>query len=204
MVIQLDQNIIKEKGLSIHEIILLLFFNYEQASAQVINDLLLKGFLKRTSIQEITKKGIKFRLTPDGQNILSSCLVDSKKPIAIKIDTERLSNLAKELKNIFPKGKKAGTNTYWSEGNALIIKRLKSFFEKYNTDYTDEQILKAAKSYVQSFNGDYRFMRVLKYFIFKEEKGADGKVESTSDLITKIDNFEEKDTENPNWINTLR
>ena len=78
------------------------------------------------------------------------------------------------------------------------------FFKKYGADYTDEQIIQATKSYVESFNGDYRFMRVLKYFIFKEEKGADGMVESTSDLINRIDNAGQEDTENNNWMNAVR
>lgn len=204
MIIQLDQDSIKEKGLTLSEAVLLLFFNYEQASAQVINNLMDKGLLKRTSVQEIVKTGVKYRLTADGEAILTSCLVNSKSPISVEVEAERLSNLAKRLKEIYPKGRKEGTNSYWTEGNALIIKRLKLFFKKYGTDYTDEQIIQATQSYVESFNGDYRFMRILKYFIFKEERGADGMVESTSDLINRIENAGQEDTEDSNWINMVR
>ncbi len=204
MIIQLDQDSIKEKGLTLSEAVLLLFFNYEQASAQVINNLMDKGLLKRTSVQEIVKTGVKYRLTADGEAILTSCLVNSKSPVSVEVEAERLSNLAKRLKEIYPKGRKEGTNSYWTEGNALIIKRLKLFFKKYGTSYTDEQIIQATQSYVESFNGDYRFMRILKYFIFKEEKGADGMVESTSDLINRIENAGQEDTEDSNWINMVR
>lgn len=204
MITQLDHDSIKTKGLSLPEAVLLLFFNYEQASAQVIHDLMQRGLLKRTSVQEITKTGVKYRLTSEGEAVLQSCLIASEKPKHIEVETERLSKLAKCLKEIYPKGRKEGTNTYWTEGNALIIKRLKLFFKKYGADYTDEQIIQATKSYVESFNGDYRFMRVLKYFIFKEEKGADGMVESTSDLINRIDNAGQEDTENNNWMNAVR
>lgn len=204
MITQLDHDSVKAKGLSLPEAVLLLFFNYEQASAQIINDLMDKGLLKRTSVQEVTKTGIKYRLTSEGEAILTSCLVNSEKPKSVEVEAERLSNLAKRLKEIYPKGRKEGTNSYWTEGNALIIKRLKLFFKKYGTDYTDEQIIQATQSYVESFNGNYRFMRVLKYFIFKEEKGADGMVESTSDLVSRIDNAGQEDTENDNWMNMIR
>lgn len=204
MITQLDHDSIKVKGLSLPEAVLLLFFNYEQASAQVINDLMDKGLLKRTSIQEVTKTGIKYRLTSDGEAVLTSCLVNSEKPKSVEVEAERLSNLAKRLKEIYPRGRKDGTNSYWTEGNALIVKRLKLFFKKYGTDYTDEQIVQATKSYVKSFNGNYRFMRILKYFIFKEEKGADGMVESTSDLVSRIDNAGQEDTENDNWMSMIR
>lgn len=204
MITQLDHDSVKAKGLSLPEAVLLLFFNYEQASAQVINDLMDKGLLKRTSVQEVTKTGIKYRLTSEGEATLTSCLINSEKPKSTEVEAERLSNLAKCLKEIYPKGRKEGTNSYWTEGNALIIKRLKLFFKKYGTDYTDEQIIQATQSYVESFNGNYRFMRILKYFIFKEEKGADGMIESTSDLISRIDNAGQEDTENDNWMNIVR
>ena len=112
--------------------------------------------------------------------------------------TDRRQRLieGKMLKEIFPKGKKDGTNLYWSDGVALIEKRLKVLFKKYETRYPDEEILDAAKRYVESFNGDYRFMKVLKYFLFKDEKGAAGKVEESSELINYIENKGEETISN--------
>lgn len=206
MVVQLDYDNARTNRLTAQETALLLFFSYEQPSAQTINDLMDRGLIKRTSIQEITKTGVKYRLTTEGQAILNSCLTCSDKVVNtdVEVKAERLSNLAKQLKEIFPKGRKEGTNSYWTEGNALIIKRLKLFFKKYGNIYTDEQILDAARSYVSSFDGNYRFMRVLKYFIFKEERGADGMVESTSDLVSRIENAGEENTENNNWMDSVR
>ena len=139
MTIQLDKESIRTNRLSLPEAVLLLFFNFEQAEAQVLNDLLDKNLLKRTSIQEVTKTGVKYRLTAEGESVLKSYYLSNEKPI--EVETERLSNLARQLKEIFPKGKKEGTNNYWAEGNALIIRRLKLFFKKYGSDYTDEQIV---------------------------------------------------------------
>ena len=76
--------------------------------------------------------------------------------------------------------------------SCLIVKDLNNY-QKYEI-YTEEQIIKAAKKYVESFNGDYRYMKLLKYFIFKEEIES-----STSDLLTYIENAEEESDLKNNW-----
>ena len=107
---------------------------------------------------------------------------------------------------LFPKGKKPGTTQYWTEGTSLIVKRLKVFFKKYG-EYTDEQILSAAERYIKSFNGNYSYMRVLKYFILKDERKSDeeGKliVQQVSDLATFIENAEDLDPVRNDWTSNL-
>ena len=112
--------------------------------------------------------------------------------------------MATRLKEIFPKGKKDGTNYYWADGVALIVRRLKLFFKKYGNTYTDEQIIQATEKYVQGFNGNYQYMRLLKYFILKEKIGAAGEVEGDSELISYIENFGQEDTLSNDWASTLR
>ena len=75
--------------------------------------------------------------------------------------------------------------------------------KKYGTTYTDEQILTAAKEYVASFNGDYRFMKLLKYFIFKEKVGANREIEPESELMTYIENAGQEDLNN-GWLTEIR
>lgn len=133
---------------------------------------------------------INIKLTQEGVDFIEEVIVDSEIPDS----TKKLMELATELKNIFPKGRKEGTNFYWSDGVILIVKRLKIFIKKYGDIYTKEQIIKAAKKYVESFNGDYRYMKLLKYFIFKEETES-----STSDLLTYIENAEEESDLKNNW-----
>lgn len=133
---------------------------------------------------------INIKLTQEGVDFIEEVIVDSEIPDS----TQKLMKLATELKNIFPKGRKEGTNLYWADGVALIVKRLKIFIKKYGDTYTEEQIIKAAKKYVESFNGDYRYMKLLKYFIFKEETES-----STSDLLTYIENAEEESDLKNNW-----
>lgn len=202
MIIQIDTNTIREKGYPLEKVLLMLFFDCECNSAQAINDLLQSDILKRASIQDITKNGIKYKLTLEGKAVMNSCIVISDVLRDVQVEEDRLDKLAEQLKNIFPKGKKDGTNLYWSEGKMFIKKRLKNFFDKYGTKYTDKQILNAAKEYVSSFNGIYKTMRVLKYFIYKEEKGADGKINSTSDLLNTIENAGQSTIDN-DWTSRV-
>jgi len=196
MIIQIDTEAIREKHYSLEKILLMLFFDCESNSAQVINDLLKSNIIKRASIQDVTKNGIKYKLTLEGKTVMNSCIVISDVLRDVQIEEDRIDKLAEKLKGIFPKGKKDGTNLYWTEGKTFIKKRLKNFFEKYGSKYTDDQIINATKSYVASFNGIYKTMRVLKYFIYKEEKGVDGKINSTSDLVNTIENADQDNVDN--------
>ncbi len=196
MIIQIDTEAIREKHYSLEKILLMLFFDCEPNSAQVINDLLKSNIIKRASIQDVTKNGIKYKLTLEGKTVMNSCIVISDVLRDVQIEEDRIDKLAEKLKDIFPKGKKDGTNLYWTEGKTFIKKRLKNFFEKYGSKYTDDQIISATKSYVASFNGIYKTMGVLKYFNYKEEKGVDGKINSTSDLVNTIENADQDNVDN--------
>lgn len=163
--------------------------------------------------EELTRKGyitadrdnlfqqVGWRLTNKGTKIIDSVIVDSDKK---QEPDERLIQLATRLKKIFPKGKKDGTNYYWTDGVALIVRRLKLFFKKYGNTYTDEQIIQATSKYVEGFNGNYTYMRLLKYFILKEKVGAAGEVEGDSELISYIENFGQEDTLSRDWNTELR
>lgn len=120
-----------------------------------------------------------------------------------EISTARLENLALKMKQIYPKGKKPGTNYYWSDGTLLIMRRLKMFFAKYGNEYTDDQIIRATVQYVEDKEGDPT-MRLLKYFIFKEAVSGYGEVEPTSDLLTYIENMGEEEEDDKQWGENLR
>ena len=102
-----------------------------------------------------------------------------------------------------PKGKKDGTNYYWSDGVPIVIRRWKLFFKKYGNDFTNEQIIQATEKYVEGFNGSYQYMRLLKYFIFKEKVGANGEIEGDSELISYIENAGEEENLKNEWTSTL-
>ena len=59
-----------------------------------------------------------------------------------------------------------------------------------------------AEKYVEGFNGSYQYMRLLKYFIFKEKVGANGEIEGDSELISYIENADDEDLRNE-WTSTL-
>ena len=85
----------------------------------------------------------------------------------------------------------------------MIVRRLKLFFKKYGNKFTDEQIIQAAEKYVQGFNGNYQYMRLLKYFIFKEKVGANGEVEGDSELISYIENAGQEEDLRNDWTSSL-
>lgn len=102
---------------------------------------------------------------------------------------DQLTNLAKQLIELYPRGMKDGTNTPWRANIRAIVKKLQCFYNKYpeKMDVPHEIIVQATKEYIDSFNGNYRTMRVLKYFILKDNQ---------SDLATCIENLGQLSTIN--------
>ena len=145
-----------------------------------------------------------YMVTQRWDDVVSTILLDSdvKAP-----SPDRLENLATQLMEIFPKQKKLGTCHYFRGNRKDIILRLKKFFKLYGK-YTDEQIVTAAKKYVESFNGDYSYMRILKYFIWKDEvkinSEGDRYVDEVSDLANWIENAGQEEDLRNDWATTLR
>ena len=111
-----------------------------------------------------------------------------------------IENLVKRLIDLFPTGKKEGTNQYYRGSKKDIATKLRKFFKIYG-NYSHEDVYNATKRYVDSFNGDYRYMRILKYFIFKSVRkvNEDGVVyvEDVSQLAEYLENSDDT-TENFN------
>lgn len=72
------------------------------------------------------------------------------------------------------------------------------FFKKYEEKYSHEQIIQAAENYVNNFNGNYQYMRVLKYFLFKENNEG-----GSSDLINYVENADDNDNLRNDWTTTV-
>ena len=119
---------------------------------------------------------------------------------------ERAENLTPRLIELFPEGRKSGTNLYWRGNRMEISNKLKKFLSVYGNDFSDEQIINSTRRYVQSFNGTYSYMRVLKYFIWKNVIRAGesaNSVEEVSDLLTWLESEGQEDDLNQDWTNTL-
>ena len=188
----------QQNGITIDEALLMLVIHNKVNLESAEKALIQKGLI--TAERNDLFQQVGWRLTNKGTEVLDSVIMDSDKE---QEPQDRLIQLATRLKEIFPKGKKDGTNYYWTEGVALIVRRIKLFFRKYGNKFTDEQIIQAAEKYVQGFNGNYQYMRLLKYFIFKEKVGANGEVEGDSELINYIENVGQEENLRDDWTSSL-
>ena len=198
----IDEEVCKKSHLDIHLLLTILLLNTGTDFKKNLQELIDREII----IEEKTLLGTQYLITNRWADVVSSILLDSEKDNLNEFD-ERLENLARKLMAIFPEGKKMGTTMYW-RGNVKEIKlKLKKFFKRYSDKYTDEQILQATQAYVNSFNGNYGFMRVLKYFIWKDERKIDSEgnsfIEEVSDLATIIENAGQVDN-NGNWMDSVR
>ena len=197
MTICLNKQIIDQYNMTIDEVLLMIVLENNVNLDEAQKVLISKGYITVNRNELFLPIG--WRLTNVGKDMLNGIIVDSDKH---QEPQDKLTELATKLKAIFPKGKKDGTNYYWSDGVPLIIRRLKLFFKKYGNDFTNEQIIQATEKYVEGFNGSYQYMRLLKYFIFKEKVGANGEIEGDSELISYIENADDEDLRNE-WTSTL-
>lgn len=119
---------------------------------------------------------------------------------------ERCVKLAKQLKEIYPKGNRIiGDKKYpFQEAERIIAQRLMKFFSRYGEDYNDEDIVNVTKTYVEQFEDDKTYMKSLKYFIFKDDNKTDGYgkgyVDEQSLLLTFLENPEEATKSINNFI----
>lgn len=196
MTITLTEDACKALDVSVGEALYLLAIGSGLDLEEAEKAMRAKGYVKKPSN---TLLSLPLRLTTKGKEVITDIIADSTS----KNTDARLISLAQELREIFPKGKKDGTNNYWSDGATIIVRRLKLFFKKYG-DFTNDQILTAARKYVESFNGNYQFMRTLKYFIFKDARGLEGNIENTSELLTYIENEGQEESLGNDWTSTLK
>lgn len=187
----------RRNNMDVPDILLLLKYSMPSNEEQSQKKLIEMGLITAERDQNYQPTG--WRVTKKGLELLESVFVESDKEDK---SMEELLEIAEVLKSIFPQGKKDGTSNYWAESKLLIVKRLKSFFKRYGSEYTKEQILEAARKYVEGFNGRYQYMRTLKYFIFRDRNSL-GEAEASSDLLTYIENAGQEQNLKDDWISTM-
>lgn len=116
---------------------------------------------------------------------------------------DRFYSLANKLRELFPTGRKPGTQLQWRDSTKVIAQRLKIFVKKFDVKFTDEQVLEATKRYISGFNGNYQFMQVLKYFIMKSVV-EDGATVVNSQLLSYMENTGQEDELSSDWTSVLR
>lgn len=187
----------RRNNMDVPDILLLLRYSMPSNEEQSQKKLIEMGLI--TAERDKDYNPIGWRVTKKGMDLLESVFVESDKEDK---SMEELLEIAEGLKSIFPQGRKEGTSNYWTESKLLIVKRLKSFFKRYGSEYTKEQILEAARKYVEGFNGRYQYMRTLKYFIFRDRNNL-GEAEASSDLLTYIENAGQEQNLKDDWMSTM-
>jgi hypothetical protein len=182
----IDEEVCKKYHLEIPEVLTILLLSYGKTYEDIVNSLEKRGILT----EEKSLLGKEYFISPKWKHRVLNIVADGTLDNTNSIE-ERLETLAPALIEIFPTGRKLNTNKYW-RGNVRDIKlKLKAFFMKYGSHYTNEEIINATKTYVESFGNDLTFMRTLPYFIYKDERRSGG--EEGSDLANVLDNTGQED-----------
>jgi hypothetical protein len=195
MTFTIDLKVCHKYGLKVSRVLALLAI-YQCSKVKTSLDQVLHELLEQCKIGQ--KENGSYFLYENTLETLGNILTESE---TIVPEPDELIPIAQQLREIFPKGKKDGTNSQWRESTSLIVKRLQKFIKIFGEEYKDyNKILAAAKEYVDSFNGNYAYMRTLKYFILKDEIKFNDEgqryVDRTSDLATRMDNLGEANTQN--------
>ena len=182
MTITIDEEVCKNWGLTMPEVLALTLVK----TGVDISVLFASLEDKKALVRDIRNK---YLVTMGYDERLSSVLLDSDKD---RQPQDRIELLASQMMELFPALKKAGSSQYFRGNRKDITLRLKKFFKLYGNRFSNSQILEATKKYVESFNGNYTYMRVLKYFIWKDERRTDsegvGYIDEVSDLASYIEN----------------
>ena len=200
MKITIDEDACKKVKLSLPEVLMITLVK----TGVNIETLLKQMKEKQILIEEHTILGTNLLVTQRWSDLSDRALLSADKSVP---DNKRLENLAKSLMEVFPAGKKEGTSQYWKGNLRDNTLRLAKFFKLYGDKYTDEQLIEAAKNYVSSHNGKYQYMRVLKYFIWKDARKVnsegEGYIEEVSDLAAFIENAKDEKNLKEDWMSTM-
>lgn len=187
-----DESIIKKRGLTLSQFLFALSIKHS-LTGKAVDELISKEVIQPLS--NSGPNGQQYYVTPHWLEECDNILLSAEKNVP---DESYLFELANKLRDIFPEGKKPGTNYYWKSNAREVVLKLKTFFKIYGNGYTEEEILTAARNYVDSYINDTTFMRILKHFIWKREKGG----EEISELATFLDNAGQE-TADDYWTNDI-
>lgn len=196
MRLTIDQTVLEKHDLTVSEFMVLYLSANSVNIKSCMDSLVAKGLADKNLFSEgsiVVSDKIK--------ELVSTIAIDSDKSVVDK-DAEFIE-LANELRELYPAGRKEGTTYMWRGTTAEIAKKLKTLVVKYKYSFTKEQVLKATKEYINSFNGNYKKMRLLKYFILKSERDADDNINVISELMTLIENEGQTDAQRDDWMSTM-
>lgn len=196
MKLTIDQTILDRNGLTLEEFLVLYLGAKGVDIESISQSLIAKGLADK----DLFSNG-RIVVSDKVKDLVSTISIDSDKNVIDK-DSE-FTELATELREIYPAGRKDGTTYMWRGTTAEVAKKLKTLVVKYGFTINKEDVIKATKEYVSSFNGNYRYMQLLKYFILKSVKDADGNVDIKSELMSIIENSGQVNTQRDDWMSTM-
>ena len=196
MKLTIDQTILENNNLTLEEFLVLFLSAKEVDIGDISQSLVAKGVADK----DLFSSG-KLVISDKVKDLISTISIDSDKNVIDK-DSE-FTELATELREIYPAGRKDGTTYMWRGTTAEVAKKLKTLVVKYGFVINKESVIKATKEYVNSFNGNYRYMQLLKYFILKSVKDADGNVDIKSELMSIIENSGQLDAQREDWVSNM-
>ena len=196
MKLTIDQTILENNNLTLEEFLVLFLSAKEVDIGDISQSLVAKGFADK----DLFSSG-KLVISDKVKDLISTISIDSDKNVIDK-DSE-FTELATELREIYPAGRKDGTTYMWRGTTAEVAKKLNTLVVKYGIVINKESVIKATKEYVNSFNGNYRYMQLLKYFILKSVKDADGNVDIKSELMSIIENSGQLDAQREDWVSNM-
>lgn len=189
----IDENIAKKHHLSLPELLLLMLIKQGFNITKILD----YAIKEEKVIQDMFGN---YLVTQHWDEELQKVLLESDKDVPKDVD---LNYLVGQLRELFPKGIKTGSAAW--RGNVREIKlRLQKFFKIYENTYSDEAIIEATRKYVESFNGNYTYMRILKYFILKDEVKIDEEGNRYVEQVSELANFLENEMEQPQEFCEIR
>ena len=196
MKLTIDQTILDKNDLTLEEFLVLYLGAKDVDIESVSQSLIAKGLADK----DFFSNG-RIVVSDKVKDLVSTISIDSDNNVIDK-DSE-FTELAAELREIYPAGRKDGTTYMWRGTTAEVAKKLKTLVVKYGFTINREDVIKATKEYVSSFNGNYRYMQLLKYFILKSVRDADGNVDIKSELMSLIENSDQIDAQRDDWVSNM-
>lgn len=193
----IDDKVCLKHGLTTDEVLLLLILKTGNYKEDISN---------LEARQIISLQDNQYEINPQWDDILEKILSESSES---QDEEERLLSLAKQMRELFPKGKMPGTAFYYRCNNREVVLKLKKFFIQYG-QYSDEEILNATKKFIASFHGELRYMPLIKYFISKnkrvEDENGEFHIQETSELASYLENedLSEDIEEDDDWLLTSK
>ena len=197
MNINIDENVCEQNNISLSQILAL--GAIQSCTVDEYKELVEKGLITKAN-ESLFEPERRYTITNKGIELFNKVVLNSDSNIVQRNDS--IEKLADSLRELYPNGKIYNTNYYYRGNKGDIVNKLKTFFKRYGTKYTDEQIINATRKYVESFNGNYTYLKLLKYFIWKDERA---KGESAQSLLADfIENENVENTINNDWTSTLK